>query len=650
MRVIYVVAFVIIYLEMIFKIVVLKSVRIDDIMFTLLFSMQIIMVLNLLCNVFKKKVSKIILIISTIILTLYFSVQAIFYKLFSVPFSFMTLGLAGNALDFTSIIKDAILQNWFTLLLIAIPLILIICLHKKTQFNQFNSKRIGIWLLSIVMYLIILVGVIFIDSKGVYSSYNLLFNINAQEKNIEKFGLINSTTIDLVRTIFGFEERAVIENDGIDEVKNGEQNEVDSEEVNEPEEPTYNELDLRLEELIAQTSDEGLKNVYEYIANKKPTNKNKYTGYFKDKNLIFILAEGFNSIAVDENLTPTLYKLVNSGFVFNNFYTPVFLSTTGGEFQATTGLIPTQNILNLWKKNKPRISYALGNSFRKIGYTANAYHDWTYTYYSRHDTMKTLGFDSYMGIGNGLEKLMDSKWIPRDVDMMNVTTDFYTSEDKFVTYYVTVSGHAPYNYGSGNSTATRYKSETENLPYSTPVKAYLATQMELDRALETLINKLNEKGILDDTVIALVGDHYPYTLSIDQVNEVSDYTRDEVVEVNRSNFILWNSEMDEPVKVDKVGSQIDVLPTLLNLFGIEYDSRLMMGQDILSDNPGVAIFSNRSWVSDYGTYFSSGKEFVPKENVEIPEDYVGEMNREVANKFTMSQSFLKYNIYEKLVK
>ena len=644
MRVIYVVAFVIIYLEMIFKIVVLKSVRIDDIMFTLLFSMQIIMVLNLLCNVFKKKVSKIILIISTIILTFYFSVQAIFYKLFSVPFSFMTLGLAGNALDFTSIIKDAILQNWFTLLLIAIPLILIICLHKKIQFNQFNRKRIGIWLLSIVMYLIILVGVIFIDSKGVYSSYNLLFNINAQEKNIEKFGLINSTTIDLVRTIFGFEEKAVIENDGIDEVKNGEQNEVDSEEVNEPEEPTYNELDLRLEELIAQTSDEGLKNVYEYIANKKPTNKNKYTGYFKDKNLIFILAEGFNSIAVDENLTPTLYKLVNSGFVFNNFYTPVFLSTTGGEFQATTGLIPTQNILNLWKKNKPKISYALGNSFRKIGYTANAYHDWTYTYYSRHDTMKTLGFDSYMGIGNGLEKLMDSKWIPRDVDMMNVTMDFYTSEDKFVTYYVTVSGHAPYNYGSGNSTATRYKSETENLPYSTPVKAYLATQMELDRALETLINKLNEKGILDDTVIALVGDHYPYTLSIDQVNEVSDYTRDEVVEVNRSNFILWNSEMDEPVKVDKVGSQIDVLPTLLNLFGIEYDSRLMMGQDILSDNPGVAIFSNRSWVSDYGTYFSSGKEFVPKENVEIPEDYVGEMNREVANKFTMSQSFLKYNI------
>ena len=345
-----------------------------------------------------------------------------------------------------------------------------------------------------------------------------------------------------------------------------------------------------------------------------------------------------------------MYKLTNSGFVFNNFYSPVFLSTTGGEFQASTGLIPTQSILSLWKKNKPKISYALGNSFSKYGYTVNAYHNWTYTYYSRQDTMKTLGFNSYLGIGNGLEKLMDSKWIPRDVDMINVTTDMYTSEDKFVTYYITVSGHAPYNFGTGNSTATRYQEYVQDLPYSKPVKAYLATQMELDRALELLIQKLEEKGILKDTVIALVGDHYPYTLSIDQINEVSTYPRDSIVEVNRSNFILWNSEMQEPVMVDKVGSQIDVLPTLLNLFGIEYDSRLLIGQDILSDNPGVAIFSNRSWVSDYGTYFSTDKKFVPKDNVEIEENYVSNMNKSVANKFTMSQSFLKYNIYEKLVK
>ena len=180
------------------------------------------------------------------------------------------------------------------------------------------------------------------------------------------------------------------------------------------------------------------------------------------------------------------------------------------------------------------------------------------------------------------------------------------------------------------------------------MKAYLATQIELDRALEALIAGLEEEGILEDTVIALVGDHYPYTLTIDEINELSDYERDEVVEVNRSNFILWNSEM-ETVEVDKVGSEIDVLPTLLNLFGIEYDSRLIVGKDILSDTPGLAIFSNRSWVSDYGTY-NSGK-FTLKDGVtlENENEYIKEMNTLVSNYFTLSSNIIKYNMYKYLL-
>ena len=134
------------------------------------------------------------------------------------------------------------------------------------------------------------------------------------------------------------------------------------------------------------------------------------------------------------------------------------------------------------------------------------------------------------------------------------------------------------------------------------------------------------------------------------INSISTYERDEIVEVNRSNFIIWNSEMEETIKIDKVGSQIDVLPTLLNLFDIEYDSRLIIGKDILSNNDGIAIFSDRSWVTDYGTYFAADERFVAKENVSIPDGYVDVVNQSVSNKFTMSNLFIKYNIYEKLVK
>ena len=628
------ISFVIIYLEIIFKVLILKNIGIYDVLYTILFSIPSILLINIICNIFKEKPAKIIMIVISSFITLYFLIQVVFFKLFSVPFSFSTIGLAENALDFTDIIANAVKSYFIYIVAFVVPLILFIPIRNKITFERYSIKKILIMTGVLILIFAVSIGIVNIDKKDIYSPYNLYYKIDAPEKNIKMFGLLTATRIDIKRTVLGFEDNLIIQasNTAEEEPQNIEYG--------------YNELEIDFEQLKSSTSDKNLSSAFEYIENTVPTQKNEYTGYFKDKNLIFILAEGFNSIAVNENLTPTLYKLTNSGFVFENFYSPVFLSTTGGEFQATTGLIPTQATLRLWKETKPTISFALGNSFNKIGYTTNAYHDWTYNYYSREKTMPTLGFNSYMGIGNGLEKLMDRKWIPSDIDMMNVTTDFYVGNEKFTTYYVTVSGHAPYVLGPGNSIAYKNKELVQDLNCSSSVKAYIATQIELDRALETLINKLEEAGKLDDTVIALVGDHYPYTLPVDEINEVSTYERDEIVEVNRSNFILWNSKMKEPIKIEKVGSQIDVLPTLLNLFGIEYDSRLIIGQDILSDKEGTAIFSNRSWVSDLGTYYSATGTFNAKEGKEIPEDYVSMKNLEVANKFTMSNLFIKYKIYD----
>jgi phosphoglycerol transferase MdoB-like AlkP superfamily enzyme len=165
--------------------------------------------------------------------------------------------------------------------------------------------------------------------------------------------------------------------------------------------------------------------------------------------------------------------------------------------------------------------------------------------------------------------------------------------------------------------------------------------------LEKLVEKLEESGELDNTVIALVGDHYPYTLSKDEMNEAASYYKDGVIEINRSNFILWNNAMEEPIVVDKVGSQIDVLPTLLNLFDIEYDSRLIVGHDILSDEPGLAIFSNRSWVSDEGTYFYNSRSFVPKEGrtLEDTNAYISRINNQINNYFSISKMIVNNNYY-----
>ena len=166
--------------------------------------------------------------------------------------------------------------------------------------------------------------------------------------------------------------------------------------------------------------------------------------------------------------------------------------------------------------------------------------------------------------------------------------------------------------------------------------------------MESLIEKLKEAGKLEDTVIVLVADHYPYALSLNDINKAASYTKDGVIEINRSNLILWNSEM-ETVNVSKVASQIDVIPTVYNLFGIEYDSRLFIGKDILSDEPGLAMFSNRSWVSDYGKYYSNNKKFVPNEGVDeasLEENYVKNMNNEVSNRLNISKLIMSKDYYK----
>ena len=639
LNVIFYLSFLVLYLEILTKIFVTKSI--GGIFLTFLFSIPFILILFLITNIFKEKGNKILTYIISILLILYYCFQFFFHRLFSNIFSFNTLGLASNALDFTNIIFDVILKNCWVVLLYFLPLILLIIFRKHISFERVSLKWIIITFILTLVIWISSLFYLFIGKDSTYSAYNLYYNVNSEIKTVETFGLYTYTRLDIKRVLFGFEEKLSTTDEP--------ELPTEEEEPDEPEEVTYNEITINFDELIASESNETIKSMLTYFQNSEATNKNEYTGMFKGKNLIFLLAEGFNMIAVDPELTPTLYKLSHEGFVFNNFYSPVFLSTTGGEFQATTGLIPTQSILSDWKKYEPTISYALGNAFTPLGYTANGYHNWTYTYYSRQKTMKTLGFTSYMGCGNGMEDLISCSWLPSDVDMINATLPLYQNNEPFVTYYVTVSGHAPYAYNStGNSIALKNIDLVRDLPYSNNVKAYLATQIELDRALESLINGLDEAGILEDTVIALVGDHYPYTLTIDEVNELSDYERDEIVEVNRSSFILWNSEM-ETVEVDKVGSQIDVLPTLLNLFGVEYDSRLIVGKDILSDAPGLAIFSNRSWVSDYGTY-KNGK-FTLKEGAELDniDEYVTSMNSIVSNRFTLSANIIKYNMYEYLL-
>lgn len=629
---------ILLYLEVSFKILTNNPVLNISLLYIVIFDIFFSFLLGNLTTIFKSSINKIVLYIFILFVSGISCLNFCCYKIFSFFFDLSLLNATDQVLSFTGDMFVLVLQNIFGVMLLLFPLFLLVInsryikIHKST----WQEKLIGlcICLLSIIAFL----GCLHIKKNEEYSAYKLYYKIESVDLSIRKFGVVHGFFLDIYRNVFGFEESLEIGNPII--IETPEENSTEEEKYD------FNHLSIDFDSLIEDTKDETIKGMHEYFKNDAGTKQNRYTGFFKDKNLILFMAESFNEIAVSEELTPTLYKLVNNGFVFPNFYTPTISSTIGGEFQELTGLVATSGFLGPWKSGMNAYPFGIATMFKNIGYNTYAYHDHNYTFQNRNKYLSALGFDNFKGCRNGLENLINCKqWPESDLEMINATTsDYMNSKEPFFTYYVTVSGHGDYGFAS-TAMGRKHKSEVEHLPYSEKVLSYLAANIELDKALETLINELEKNGKLDDTVIALVGDHYPYYLTTEEVNEVASYKKDGVVEINHSNFILWNNKM-ENVVVEKVGSQIDVLPTIYNLFGLEYDSRLIMGRDILSTEPGLAIFGNRSWVSDYGTYFSASGKFIPKEGKELDNEYVSKMNIVVANRMNMSKLIMEQDYYK----
>ena len=612
-----------IYLELMFRIFGISTFNYKN-LYSFIYLLFMSFVLVFINRLFYKKgslVNKIILFI----ICLYFSLEIVFKKIFNIYFSVKSTGMAGNLSSFYKEMFNYIYYNFLYILIMFIPFIIICIVSKYIKYNKLNKRNIVLYLMLILnSYNVYCLSVMLNKSLN-----NLYYNIDNSNLYKEYVGVIPSTMLDIKRSIIGFKDKVVSVNM----------------EVNIETKYDKNIIDINFDKLISDETDKTLLSMHNYFKNENGTYKNKYSEYFKDKNLILFMAESFNSIAVSEELTPTLYKLINNGFVFNNFYSPLVLSTIGGEYQELTGLYPNIEMLSkVWRNGNNTYNWGIGNRFKDLGYNTYAYHDNQYDFQNRNQYLKSIGLDNYIGCGNGLENRIDcTVWPESDVDMINSTVDDYINDDKFFVYYATVSGHMDYNYG--NYIANKNKSFVDEMNYSLESKAYLATQIELDRALNNLINKLRKSGKLDDTVIALVGDHYPYALDMDNINEISDYERDDLFLVNKSNFILWNSKMDK-VSVDKVGSQIDVLPTLYNLFGVKYDSRLIIGKDILSDDEGLSIFNNLSWISDKGKYNSVTGIFDGDADL----DYINNMNSIVNNRVSMSKYLIKYNYYDLVTK
>lgn len=629
------------YLELIYHLFIFNSFKLKHIFLITIFTVLSTIFIDLITSLFTKKVNKWLMIIINCFLSVLFIAQIINYRFYGNVISIYSIIHGGQVFGFLSAIFSVLWQNIICVILLLIPIPLYIIFNKKIETDNLSWKVIlkknGLLIIVFILSLLSLQT----DKKEIYSAKNLYYYRHAPLETVKKLGMLTTLRLDLERTITGFEENLTKVTDlNLSEVKEDTKNE---------DKIKYNIEDIDFLKLAEEETKTEIKNIHYYMANETPTKQNKYTGMFKNKNLIVITAEAFSPIAVNEALTPTLYKLVNQGFTFTNFYSPIYyVSTSDGEYVSLTSLLPKESVWSFYKSSKNYLPYVYGNVFKNLGYETYAFHDGQYKYYDRNLSHPNMGY-KYMACGNGLEKLMNcKKWPQSDLEMINATFDMYSNEEKFVAYYMSISGHLEYNF-YGNNMANKNKALVADTEYSDKIKAYIACQIELDKALEELINKLKEKDILDDTVIVLSADHYPYGLTNDDINSVTPL-EDAKFDIHKNNLIIWSNTMKKNIKIDKIAESLDILPTILNLFGINYDSRLLIGKDILSDTDGLVILNDRSWITKYGKYNASTQKFTSLTEEEIPENYVNKINEIVANKFIISKNILDTNYYKYVFK
>lgn len=632
-------AFWIVYLELIYRIFIVGNFFSLNTLSVILFSMTWMAITALIVGLFNEKVNRIISYFILFFYTLITLAQIVYYNFYDSIFSFFSLTTGtGQVMQFWQMILEVVARIWYVFALTLVPLILYYIFNKKIfKFNKLRLKDILLNLVLLVFSLTMILVEVTYDNKGIYSLNRLIYKTHAPMLTINKTGLWSMQIIDLYRYIFVFEEE--VEVSTVEETP---------EKVELEKEKEYNKIDIDFESLIEKESNSTVKNMHKYFSSVVPSEKNKYTGLFKDKNLIFITAEAFDTIAIDKDITPTLYKMANNSYIFTNYYQPLYpVSTSDGEYMNLISLIPKEGVWSFYKSSKISMPMGFGTMFKNEGYTSYGFHNHTYKYYDRHLSHPNIGL-SYIGCGNGLEKKMNCKrWPNSDYEMIEATTDYYLNDEKpFATYYMTVSGHLNYNF-YGNSMSARNKNKVKNLKYSDAIKAYYAAQIELDKAMELLLKKLEEKGVLDDTLIIMGPDHYPYGLTQKQMNEVSNIDRSNKFENYHTTLIMYNPSIEKTV-IDKTISGLDLLPTIYNLYGIEFDSRLLMGRDIFSDSEHIVILSDRSWITEAGRYNSVTRKFTKTTEEEIDDDYIDRINSIVNNRFSMSALILDNNYYKKV--
>ena len=332
---------------------------------------------------------------------------------------------------------------------------------------------------------------------------------------------------------------------------------------------------------------------------------NSYTGIFKDKNIIYVMMESIDSWVVDNNTMPTLTKLKKDGINFSNRYSPFFNGgqTINTEFALNTGLYSIIDRNTIYDYVDITYPYSLANMFKENGYIVNSFHANTSTFYNRSNFHKLLGYSNHYSAKdmqeNGLldpdkNYFADSVLISDDDYFDNIVS----KDEKFASFITTYSAHLEYTKNNFVYSSINHSVDCSN--YSEEECVYRTLANDTDNFLNILIKQLQKRDLLEDTIIVLVTDHYVYGYSDSEYIALKKGVSNDRRELQNTPFIIWGSDIKSE-NIDTILDTADILPTILNMWGIEYNPNNYMGTDIFSDYHDKFV-----WFADY-SYIKSNE-------------------------------------------
>ncbi len=649
-----------VYMELLFHIAIYHGID-SNIMHPLTFAIACGLTLSALTSFWHRIANAITAYTIWGIFTVYYIAQFVYYKIFRTFLSLVSIGGAHDAMNFKSVLFATLGANWYVILLFLLPLICLVLLN-RLKFT-FDRDRIGesngvlkgviVQTASSAVMWIAAICLLAVHGTGAYTPYSLFHGRYVLELSMNKLGVIMTTgrdctvmitksnsdkTFELAKSALDIQDRS----NSMSSLSSDKENQ--NSKSSEPQYVPQIDENINLTQLYNSTDDDELKSITAYFSGVQPTYTDEYTGMFKDYNVVFVTAESLSTYGISKEATPTLYKIYHEGFEFTNFYNPLWYhSTIDGEFANCLSQYPASSKWSFEESADTYQPYALGNILNSQGYKSYGYHDFDATYYDRTSTHPNMGYTTFKAIGAGLD--IPDHVMYSDLECIEAVYNDFIDDDHFNMYLMSFSGHLPYNYDN-QYICQKNREEAESLlsgkGYSDEAVAYVAAQMELDKALEYLMNKLEEAGKLDNTLFIVAPDHYPYGLSDGVYNELAGKDiEDDDFELHRNQFGIWCSSMEKPVVIDKLCASIDILPTVLNLLGADFDSRLLAGRNILSDSDELVIFADQSFITDKIKYDAATGEttyLVPES--QVPDGYLDSMIAEVENRLYISDEVI----------